>query len=181
MMALCRCGHSKKKPFCDGSHVEAGFVSEPPHEDIRNKPHEYRGNLDGKEVVVSYTPVLCGHIGACHHLAPDVFKPGERPWVTLEEGQLKDVMAVMKNCPSGALSISVDGEDLHHEYLGRGDEVALKIVQNGPYIVSNVALDAAFNGERASQKKYILCRCGMSKNKPFCDGTHYEENWDDEA
>jgi len=178
-MALCRCGQSKNKPFCDGSHTAAGFVSEPPHDDIRNEPKEYRGTIEGKEVVISYTPVLCGHIGACDALAPDVFKPSERPWITVGDGSLEDIHKVIKACPSGALSIAVDGEELHHEYLANQDE-SITVIKNGPYLVKNVELAAEFNGERASEKKYILCRCGLSKNKPFCDGTHYEDKWDDQ-
>ncbi|MEM9641774.1 MAG: CDGSH iron-sulfur domain-containing protein, partial [Pseudomonadota bacterium] len=42
-------------------------------------------------------------------------------------------------------------------------------------------LEADFNGAGASRAKYSLCRCGLSKNKPFCDGSHYDAKWSDNA
>ena len=47
-------------------------------------------------------------------------------------------------------------------------------------IVTNVAIEAEFNGVGASTRKYVLCRCGQSKNKPFCDGTHHDVGWTDD-
>ena len=81
-------------------------------------------------------------------------------------------------CPSGALRVLVDGEDLHHT---DSDEQSVSFVKNGPYVVKNIPLDAEFIGAGASEKEYILCRCGQSKNKPFCDGTHHNVKWNDDA
>lgn len=64
------------------------------------------------------------------------------------------------------------------QHLTTGD-VSIRIEPNGPYHVTNVALEAEFNGVGASKAKYSLCRCGLSKNKPFCDGSHYDAKWTD--
>ncbi|SMY08418.1 CDGSH iron-sulfur domain-containing protein [Flavimaricola marinus] len=174
--ALCRCGQSQNKPFCDGSHTDAGFTSDNGDAKIRNKAVSYKGQVEGKEVTISYTPVLCGHIADCQRLHRAVFDPTQKPWIQPENGTLEGITAVIAACPSGALRMSVgEGEPKHID----SDEVSIRVVRNGPYIVKNVELEADFNGEGASQKEYILCRCGHSKNKPFCDGTHYDLKWRD--
>ena len=175
---LCRCGMSKNKPFCDGTHIEAGFISDKADAKIRNTPIEYSGKVEGKSVTVSYTPVLCGHIAECQRLHKAVFDPGKRPWIQPENGSLEGILAVVAACPSGALRVSVNNEPLHHI---DGDESSVQVVKNGPYVVRNIPLGAPFNGAGASEKEYILCRCGYSKNKPFCDGSHHDQKWQDDA
>ena len=171
--ALCRCGLSANKPFCDGSHTREGWESTNEGV-IRNTPIDYTGTVDGVEVTVSYTPVLCTHAAECQRLALNVFNPKEKPWIQPENGSLKEIMDVMVNCPSGALRVSVgDNAKAHMTPLDLG----IRVEKNGPYHVSNLDLDAKFNGAEASRGKYSLCRCGLSKNKPFCDGSHYEQGW----
>ncbi len=173
---LCRCGQSKNKPYCDGSHVAAGFTSDNGEAKIRNTPISYKGEVDGKQVTVSYTPVLCGHIAECQHLGKEVFDPSKKPWIQPENGSTDSITSVVRSCPSGALRIAIEDETEHHLY---DDNAGITIAKNGPYIVKQVELDAQFNGAGASEKKYILCRCGQSKNKPFCDGTHHDVKWRD--
>ncbi len=60
-------------------------------------------------------------------------------------------------------------------------DVGIEVEKNGPYHVTNIPLDAEFNGAGASRAKYSLCRCGLSKNKPFCDGSHHGAKWYDET
>lgn len=170
---LCRCGLSKNKPFCDGSHF-GEFSSDNGDAKLRNTPIEYKGTVEGKSVTVSYTPVLCGHVAECQRLQKALFDPSKRPWIQPENGSLEGILSVIRACPSGALSVAVDDEELHHI---DGEISEIQLVENGPVKVKNVPIDAEFNGARASEKEYILCRCGQSKNKPFCDGTHHDVKW----
>ncbi len=177
--ALCRCGMSANKPFCDGSHREAGFSTAPADARLRNSELTYEGQVDGQDVTVAYTPVLCSHAGECSKRAAQVFRPSEKPWIQPEEGKLADILEAVAMCPSGALRVSV-GARTEAQHLNRG-EVVIEVETHGPYRVKNVALEAEFNGVGASRANYVLCRCGLSKNKPFCDGTHYDEKWRDDA
>ncbi len=176
MIALCRCGASANKPFCDGSHSKAGFKSAPDHSNLRNAAVTYSGVADGVDVTISYTPVLCTHAAQCQARAGSVFDPREKPWVQPGGGKLDEILDVMAACPSGALRVSVG--NAHEQHLTTGD-VSISIEPNGPYHVTNLALEAEFNGVGASKAKYSLCRCGLSKNKPFCDGSHYDARWTD--
>lgn len=74
-------------------------------------------------------------------------------------------------CPSGALSLSIDGvEARDHEA-----KPAVTALRNGPYAVTGgIELVGVEFGEGASKEHYTLCRCGASKNKPFCDGSHWK-------
>ena len=175
--ALCRCGVSKNKPFCDGSHNAASFSSTPDHSKIRNSEIRYSGTVAGRELSVSYTPVLCSHAGECARLAGDVFNPSAKSWIKPENGSLEDILKVMAACPSGALRISIAGQVPQHLTCA---DVEIEIQEHGPYWVKNVPLEAEFNGVGASHAKYVLCRCGLSKNKPFCDGTHHDAKWRDD-
>ena len=177
VVALCRCGASKNKPFCDGTHREIGFTSAPDHSKIRNAPIAYSDTVEGREVTISYTPVLCSHAGECSKRARAVFDPTRKPWIEPGKGTLEEILQVMAACPSGALRVQVGDMAAQHVTT---PEIGISVEKNGPYRVTNVPLEAEFNGAGASRGKYVLCRCGLSKNKPFCDGTHYEEKWRDD-
>jgi CDGSH-type Zn-finger protein/ferredoxin len=175
-VALCRCGASANKPFCDGAHAKAGFASAPDHSRLRNTPIEYSGEVNGVPVTVSYTPVLCTHAAQCQARASSVFDPSKKPWIQPENGSLEAILDVIAACPSGALRVSVGEQPTQHMTTG---EIAIEVEKDGPYHVTNLPLEAEFNGAGASRAKYSLCRCGMSKNKPFCDGSHYDASWSD--
>jgi hypothetical protein len=57
---------------------------------------------------------------------------------------------------------------------------AVFVAPNGPYVVSGAELSDAELGQGATPSKLTLCRCGQSKNKPFCDGSHWDGFVDDE-
>lgn len=176
--ALCRCGASANKPFCDGAHSKISFSSAPDRSRLRNTPLDYTGEVNGVPVTVSYTPVLCTHAAQCQARAAAVFNPSQKPWIQPENGTLEGILDVIAACPSGALRVSVGEHPTQHMTTG---DVAIVVEKDGPYHVTNVPLEAEFNGAGASRAKYSLCRCGLSKNKPFCDGSHYDEKWSDES
>ncbi len=76
------------------------------------------------------------------------------------------------------MRIAITDQTSHHLTT---PTVEIAVEKNGPYWVKNIPLEAEFNGVGASRSKYVLCRCGLSKNKPFCDGSHYDAKWQDNA
>ena len=174
VMALCRCGHSKNKPFCDGSHKEAGFSSA----NETGNPDGRVFSYEGSEVTVYFNKLLCSHAAECGSRNRDVFNVKEKPWVQPDEGTVESVEEVIHACPSGALTFSKTGGEAQHLV---GDEVRIRVERHGPYQVRNVKIEGARFAESASEEKFVLCRCGLSKNKPFCDGTHLDEKWRDDA
>lgn len=172
-MALCRCGHSKNKPFCDGSHREAGFSSASEDVEARDKVFSY----EGTEITVYYNRLLCSHAAECGRLQKAVFDSSRRPWVEPDNGSAEAVLEVMRACPSGALRYAVkDAEPVHLV----AEDAEIMVEKNGPYWVRNIPLEAVRWAKGASPEKFVLCRCGHSKNKPFCDGSHVEAGWRDD-
>ncbi|MEM7241553.1 MAG: CDGSH iron-sulfur domain-containing protein [Pseudomonadota bacterium] len=168
---LCRCGQSKNKPFCDGAHKDAGFDSSPDPE--RAEKYDRGYSYAGKDVTVHFSKLLCSHAGECGKRAAHIFNVKEKPWVKPDEGTLDQIKEVVANCPSGALRFEQnDGPEAITD-----DAVKIEVEKNGPYWVRNVDTNSNYWADGQSEKKYVLCRCGLSKNKPFCDGTHYEQNW----
>ena len=173
LIALCRCGASKNKPYCDGSHKDAGFDGSSNDVTDRDRIYTYEGN----DITVHYNKLLCSHAGECVRRAASVFNPKQTPWVQPDAGtpdQIKDVVAA---CPSGALRYATSGDPV--EITTK--EIAVTTEKNGPYHVTNIPLQCNYWAKGQSTRKYVLCRCGMSKNKPFCDGTHQDEEWTDQV
>lgn len=173
VMALCRCGGSQNKPFCDGTHAKNGFESAGSDVAAKDKVRAY----EGRDVTVYYNVLLCSHAGECGRRAAAIFNPKQKPWIQPDNGTREQVLDVMRACPSGALRYGqADGE----AELVAGGEVSITIEKNGPYRVRNIPVAADFWAQGQSVKKYVLCRCGKSGNKPFCDGTHRDAGWRDE-
>ncbi len=170
ILALCRCGHSKNKPYCDGSHKEAGFKGASQDVEARDKIYTYEA--DG--IRISYNKLLCSHAGECNMRAASVFDPTKKPWVQFAASDLEKLREVVSACPSGALSIEI--KDQARDWM-RGDTVEIRVEKNGPYRVKNVAIDVPYWAKGQSAQEYVLCRCGLSGNKPFCDGTHVDAKW----
>ena len=173
-MALCRCGSSKNKPFCDGSHLDIGFSSA--YDDISKRDRVY--TYAGRDITVHYNRLLCSHAAKCGAMLNSVFDVSRDPWIDPDQGAVDEIMAVVNACPSGALSYSENNGEPCHLH---GAECVIEIEEHGPYHIRNVEIKGAKWATQACEKKYVLCRCGHSRNKPFCDGAHVDIGWRDDA
>ncbi len=165
-MALCRCGGSSNKPFCDGTHAKIGFSSAK----LEGRVEDRRENFPGKQITIHDNRGICAHAGHCTDNLAAVFRLNEEPWIHPDAASPDEIIATIQKCPSGALSYSID--DIEHR--DRDGEPAIFVSPNGPYEVSGGAdLIDTTRADGASEEHFAMCRCGGSKNKPFCDGTHW--------
>ena len=172
-LALCRCGGSSLKPYCDGTHARVGFTSEK----LSDRTPDTRDNYKIGSLTVHDNRGICQHSGFCTDGLPAVFRVGKEPFVDPTGADADTIVAQVRKCPSGALSYSIDGV----EHRDQAREPAIEVSKNGPYrITGSVELNVDKWGEGASREHYALCRCGHSKNKPFCDGSHWYAGFKDD-
>jgi CDGSH-type Zn-finger protein len=172
-MALCRCGGSSNKPFCDGTHARIGFESGK----IDGRTPDRRDTYVGAEVTIHDNRGICQHAGFCTDNLASVFKLHQDPWIDPNGAVAEAIIAQVRQCPSGALSYSVRAT----EHRDQSRSPAITVSKDGPYrVTGNVGLETDPWGEGSSKEHYALCRCGGSKNKPFCDGTHWYNGFKDE-
>ena len=146
----------------------------PKHEahDDRPKPHPSEteehviGREEGADMILSFDTSRCIHARFCVLGAPTVFLSGvEGRWLFPDNMKTADLRGICHNCPSGAISYEPKG-DTPPEPAPQVNIV--KIREDGPYAFrAPISIDGKEIGYRAT-----LCRCGASKNKPFCDGSH---------
>lgn len=167
---LCRCGASKNKPYCDGSHGAAGFSGKRLRANVSPA-----SEFAGKEVTVVDDFSLCAHAGACVDGAPETFftKGADGRVSHPDASPAEQVMATIRQCPSGSLLYKLRGK-LVDDYFTETD---VGVEKNGPYHVHLARLKG--EARPATENHYTLCRCGASLNKPFCDGMHAKVKFSD--
>lgn len=169
-VALCRCGQSANKPFCDGTHAKVGFSDAK----LPDRRADELKRYAGKEGSVSDNRGICAHAGYCTNGLDSVFRFKEDPPVDPNGATADEITAIVRKCPSGAIGYTLGGAEQRDQDRPPGVFVA----PNGPYAVSGgVALEGVERGEDVSTEHFTLCRCGASKNKPFCDGSHWSINF----
>ncbi len=157
---LCRCGGTGNAPFCDGSHKQNGFDGS--RAERGTKPLKV---WQGTRIETTFNPNTCMHVFYCKPLA-ELRKREEAG----DEPASDEIARVVESCPSGALTYRwKDPQALPSPAQPRPD---VDIQEGGEIRIQrkfdlNEALNEAQPDDRAT-----LCRCGLSKNKPFCDGRH---------
>ena len=181
-LALCRCGQSAIKPWCDGSHARTGFRD---GKDPRRVP-DRRDTYQGQELTIFDNRGICQHSGFCTDRLGTVFRAGAEPFVAPSGGRMDEIIRAVRDCPSGALSYALGGIEARAQTdWGNARPPSIEVTKDGPYrITGGIELAgpegaAEDRAQGASLEHYALCRCGQSQNKPFCSGMHWYVNFRD--
>jgi len=168
--ALCRCGHSQNKPFCDGTHAHVGFDGS--ETASRSSFAEEAEVIEGPTMQLSDDRPLCAFARFCDtnggiwKLTTETDQPEPRELVTHQA----------THCPSGRLVVHdhQDAEVVEPEF-----EPSIVLIEDpeqnasGPiWVRGGVKITSADGFVYEQRNRVTLCRCGESANKPFCDGTH---------
>ena len=168
--ALCRCGHSGNKPFCDGTHKKVRFDGE---ETASRVPYGERAQtIEGPTMLLTDVENLCAFARFCD--------PKGQVWNLVQQADSPETRKLVEHeaghCPSGRLVVwdRKTGEAIEPKFepsVGLIEDTAKKVM--GPIWVRGGIPVVSADGEAYEVRNRItLCRCGRSANKPFCDGSH---------
>lgn len=167
--ALCRCGHSANKPYCDGSHakVAVDLTETATFEPMLNEAQE----IDGPRYSLTDNERYCAYARFCDN--------GERIWNEIQiPGEAHEKLSVYMahHCPSGRLIVwdRSTGDPVEQPLAA-----TLSLIEDpgigvsGPLVArGGIRVQSASGRSYEIRNRQTLCRCGASSNKPFCDGSH---------
>lgn len=129
------------------------------------------------ELTIVWKPKSCIHAGECVKALPNVYKPKEKPWITIENATTQELKDQIAKCPTGALSYYMNSEENKEE---QSLETKVEVRANGPLLVYGTLKISDKNGNTETKNKTTaFCRCGASLNKPYCDGAHVKADFRD--
>ncbi len=149
-------------------------------------------------ITIHWSSDLCIHSANCLRALPSVFDTSARPWIQPGDTPVDDLAAAVDSCPSRALTYTrtdggadgpgarsaagsgdaaADGAaDGGSAARGTGDAaqvVTVHVKDAGPLaVVGPVRVVDASGAEVVAGDRVFLCRCGTSRRKPQCDGSH---------
>jgi CDGSH-type Zn-finger protein len=173
--ALCRCGHSRHAPFCDGSHIDADWngAETASFQPIMEQPGAEA--IKGTQQTLLDNQNYCAFARFCDR--------GGRVWnLAMQGGAAADKLSAEEAnlCPAGRLLMFTNqGESLEEQtepQIHTIEDGGLKI--SGPlWIRGGIRVESASGKSYEVRQKQTLCRCGASGNKPFCNGAHASIKW----
>jgi CDGSH-type Zn-finger protein len=168
--ALCRCGCSRTKPFCDGSHARDGFDGT---ETAKTGSYESRmRRAEGTGISVRRVGSLCMHAAFCIGRTKQL-----DDWIpdTADTDARAHVMWMIDHCPSGSYTYAIGPDDAAVE---PDLPEAISVIEeehglaSGLWVTGGIPVLRADGQPWEERNRVMLCRCGHSAHKPLCDGTH---------
>lgn len=167
---LCRCGRSSKKPFCDGTHAKIGFDGT---ETASRQPYASQAKeIDGPTLALTDVESLCAFARFCDR--------DGKVWNTVSRAESEPARKAFAyqvgQCPSGRL---VAWDIASREQIEPSFLPSILLVEDpqegvsGPvWVRGGIEVIAGDGTPYEIRNRVTLCRCGQSRNKPFCDGSH---------
>lgn len=174
--ALCRCGRTKTPPFCDGSHTHFNFRGQ--ETAAKNKFEDRAEWIEGPDLDL-LDDNRCAFARFCHRTRGSAWELVEQS----DNEQCKsEAIKAASDCPTGRLvAVEKSGAMIEPDY-----EPEIEILQDpnlgvsgGLFVKGNIQIEAADGHLYEVRNRIVLCRCGQSRNKPFCDATHIDANYVD--
>jgi CDGSH-type Zn-finger protein len=175
--SLCRCGQSKDLPFCDSSHIQAKFDGS--ETATFHTYQEQAETTEGPALKLTDVKKLCSRAGFCMR------KKGTWEYIKNSGDPESKKLAIEQacNCPSGRLvAWNKESDDpIEPDFepsIGVTEEVPKKV--SGPlWVKGGVPIESSAGQTYEVRNRVALCRCGNSKNMPFCDGAHINIGFND--
>jgi CDGSH-type Zn-finger protein len=171
---LCRCGHSRTKPFCDDTHLEINFDGT--ETAATNTTAERRVMHKGSvNIVVRRDYSLCAESGFCGNRLTNIQKMTPHSNDTQVRAQ---IIAMVERCPSGSYTYALAaGEADIEPDLPQQVAVTTEMTSDGPiagplWVTGSIPIERSDGQPFEVRNRVTICRCGRSSNKPLCDGSH---------
>lgn len=145
-----------------------------------------------KDITVYWKPSSCIHASTCLNELPTVFRTDKKPWVRMDGGSTGEIIEVVDRCPVDALTWKYNdsgkNDEIGNEHPNHvknrrktlltddsefDKAISVKMMKDGPFVINGsfylereTGIKTKFNGTVS------ICRCGLTKLPPFCDGSH---------
>ncbi|MCB9789096.1 MAG: CDGSH iron-sulfur domain-containing protein [Deltaproteobacteria bacterium] len=131
----------------------------------------------GQSTDVHWDGRLCIHVGECGRARGELFVTGRDPWGQPDLSADDEVLDVIARCPTGALTLTRKRGGSTEQAPA---ENVVTVSNHGPlYLRGELDIEGAQQDMAGVRFRAALCRCGLSKNKPFCDNSHEDGGFRD--
>jgi CDGSH-type Zn-finger protein len=173
--ALCRCGKSANKPYCDGMHIKIKFDGT---ETASNEKYlDQAEKISGPNLDLTDAQVFCSGARFCHKGVWEGTEKSDNPKLK------KTAIDSACKCPSGRLVVwdKKTGKPIEDKFNPSIDLLQDKAAKvSGPIQAKGgIELESENGTKYEKRNRVTLCRCGQSGNKPFCDGSHLSCKFND--
>lgn len=171
---LCRCGQTNKAPFCDGRHVETGFVGD--ETAVTSGPWGRKLSYYGPDgLTVSKIVRLCMNSGFCVLVDTDFIELTEESGDPVKKAR---AIKMVEDCPSGSLVYQTERDgaevepNLPAQIADTFECTSYGEIQGPLWVTGYIPIERSDKAPFTPRNRVTLCTCGHSRIKPLCDGTH---------
>lgn len=175
--SLCRCGKTKTPPFCDGSHVADHFDGT--ETACKTDYMSRAARIDGAGLDL-LDDGRCAFARFCHREDGDAWELAED---SASEHHRSEAIIAANECPAGRLTAVEKDGTVHEPVYEPGIEILQdpeEHVSCGIFVKGGIPIESADGSRYEVRNRVVLCRCGYSGNKPFCDSRHVSEGYRDD-